>query len=70
MNFEIKFEEGEIFISNLNFQFKDFTTFKFNNINLIVEENNLKLLGDITLEFDDIEGVYNYFQISRKYRKI
>ena len=69
MNFEIKFEEGEIFISNLNFQFKDFTTFKFNNINLIVEENNLKLLGDITLEFDDIQGVYNYFQISRKYRK-
>ena len=23
----------------------------------------------MTLEFDDIQGVYNYFQISRKYRK-
>ena len=69
INFDIKFEEGLIFVKNLNFIFKDSVKFKLNEVNLIVEENKLKLIGDIVLDFKNIESFYYHFQIIRNYRK-
>jgi len=45
ISFNVKFEEGFIFISNLNFVFKNNSIFNFNNVSIIVDENELKLIG-------------------------
>ena len=69
INFDINFEEGLIFVKNLNFIFKDSVNFNLNEVNLIVEENKLKLVGDIILDFKNIDSFYYHFQIIRNYRK-
>ncbi len=69
INFNIQFEEGLIFVSNLNFIFKDSVNFNFNEINLIIDENKLKFVGDIVLDFKNIDSFYYHFQIIRNYRK-
>ncbi len=69
IKFDILFEEGLIFISNLNFVFKDSVIFNFNNVSVIIDENKLKFVGDIILEFKDIQNFYNHFQIIRNFRK-
>lgn len=65
---EIKFEEGEIYISNINFKFQNSIKFNLNNISLILDENKLKFIGDVVVEFIDIQNFYNHFQIKRNYR--
>jgi len=67
--FDIFLEEGEILISNLIFSFKDNTIFNFKSVNVIVDENKLKFIGDLSMDFTDIQSFYNHFQILRKYRK-
>ena len=69
INFNIQFEEGFIFISNLNFIFKNNTIFNFNNVSIIVDENELKLIGDIAVNFKNIQDFYSHFQIMRNHRK-
>ncbi len=69
INFNIQFEQGLIFISNLNFIFKNSAIFNFNDVSLIMDENKLKLIGDVIVDFKDIQNVYSHFQITRNYRK-
>ncbi len=69
IKFDIKLEEGNILISNLNFSFKNSVFFDFNDVNIIVDDNNLKFIGDIVLEFKNIKNFYSHFQIRKKYRK-
>ena len=69
MKFDIKFEEGEIFLSSLNFIFKNSVVFNINNVSLILDENDLKFIGSINVNFENIQNFYNHFQIIRNYRK-
>ena len=69
IKFDILLEEGLISISNLNFIFKNSVIFNFNDVNVIIDENKLKFVGGIILEFKDIQNFYNHFQIIRNYRK-
>jgi hypothetical protein len=69
VKFDILLEEGEILISNLIFIFKDNTIFNFKSVNVIIEENKLKFIGDLSVDFTDIQSFYNHFQIVRNYRK-
>jgi len=69
VKFDILLEEGEILISNLIFIFKDNTIFNFESVNVIIEENKLKFIGDLSIDFTDIQSFYNHFQIKRNYRK-
>ena len=69
INFDLQFDEGLILISNLNFIFKNNTVFNFNNVSVIVDENELKLIGQVVINFKDIQNFYNHFQIIRNYRK-
>ncbi len=69
IKFDIQLEEGLIFISNLNFVFKNSVEFNFNNVSVIVDDNKLKFIGDVILDFKDIQNFYNHFQIIRNYRK-
>ena len=69
VKFDIFLEEGEIMISNLNFIFKDTTIFNVNNLNIMIDDNKLKFIGDLSIDFTDIQNFYNHFQITRNYRK-
>ncbi len=69
VKFDIQFEEGVIFISNLNFIFKDSVIFNFRDVNLIVDNDQLKFIGDIIMDFKNMQNFYSYFQIKRNYRK-
>ena len=69
VKFDILLEEGEILISNLIFIFKDNAIFNFKSVNVIIEENKLKFIGDFSIDFTDIQSFYNHFQIVRNYRK-
>jgi hypothetical protein len=69
LNFEVMLEEGQIFIANLNFIFKDSAIFNFNNVNTINEDNKLKFIGDIQIVFKNIQKFYNHFQIEKNNRK-
>ena len=69
INFDIHFEEGLIFLNNLNFIFKNSVIVKLDEVNLIVDDNKLKFYGDITLDFKDIEKFYSHFQVRTYYRK-
>ncbi|SMF71371.1 AsmA family protein [Candidatus Pelagibacter sp. HIMB1321] len=69
VKFDILLEEGEILISNLIFIFRDNTIFNFKSVNVIIEENKLKFIGDLSIDFNDIQSFYNHFQIVRNYRK-
>jgi hypothetical protein len=69
VKFDIFLEEGEIMISNLNFIFKDTTIFNFNNLNIMIDDNKLKFIGDLSIDFTDIQNFYNHFQIKKNYRK-
>lgn len=66
---DIRFEEGLILISNLDFIFKDSVIFNFNDVSLVVDENKLKFIGDVFIEFKNINIFYSHFQIIRNYRK-
>ena len=69
IKFEILFEEGMILITNLKFIFKNSVSFHLSDINLTVENNKLKFIGDISLNFEDIKNFYSHFQIKKDYRK-
>ena len=69
VKFDIILEEGQIFISNLNFKFKTSTSINYNNVNIMIDDNKLKFVGDLSINFNDIQKLYNHFQIKRSYRK-
>ena len=69
INFDIQLEEGLIFVSNLNFIFKDSTILNFNNVSMINDDNKLMFIGDLEITFKDIQNFYSHFQIIRNYRK-
>lgn len=69
IKFEIKFEEGEIFFSNLNFIFKDSVIFNVDNVSSILDEDGLKFIGSINIGFKNMQNFYSHFQIIRNYRK-
>ena len=69
INFDIQLEEGLIFVSNLNFIFKNSTILNFNNVSMINDDNKLMFIGDLEITFKDIQNFYSHFQIIRNYRK-
>ena len=69
VKFNVQFEEGLIVISNFNFIFKNSTVFNFNDVSLVVENNKIKFIGDVFIDFINIENFYSHFQIKKDYRK-
>ncbi len=69
IKFDIYFEEGIMIINNLNFLFKNFAIFNINDVNILVDDNKLKFIGDIELKFKNIRNFYSHFQIKRENRK-
>ena len=56
-------------ITNFKFLFKNSVIFNINDVNLILDNNKLKFIGDVNMKFIDINNFYSHFQIKRNYRK-
>ena len=70
-NFIIKtyLEEGNLIINNSSIKWNNNILIKLNDIQLNNFKNKLELVGEINLDFIDIDKFYSYYQIKKKYRK-
>lgn len=69
IKFNILFEEGDIFIQNLKTTFKKSVIIDLSDIQLIVDNNNLKFAGYATLELINVNEFFAHYQINRSDRK-
>ena len=65
---KIDIEEGEINFSESNFMWKKDIKIKFNESFLIYNDNEIKFIGNIILEFEDLDNFYKSFQIKKDNR--
>ena len=69
IKFDIQFEEGIILITNLNFVFKNSVIVNLEDVNLVTDNDNIKFIGYVNLDFTNTDNFYSHFQIGKKYRK-
>ena len=67
--FKIFLEEGKILINDSSVKWNDAALIKLNNIQLINNKTEKKLVGEMIFEFNDVDRLYSYYQIKRNYRK-
>ena len=66
---KIFLEEGYLKISDSSFKWKDDTIINLNNVQLDNQNETSKVIGEITIDLNDLLQVYSYFQVSREFRK-
>jgi len=66
--FKIFLEEGGIMINDSTIKWNDAATIKLDNVELVNNKNEKKLVGEMIFDFQDIDKVYSYYQIKRNYR--
>ena len=66
---KIFLEEGYLKISDSSFKWKDDTIINLNNVQLDNQNETSKVIGEITIDLNDLLQVYSYFQLSREFRK-
>ena len=69
LSLKSKIEEGEISFSDSNIMWKEDLNIKFNESLLNYDNNELNLIGKVSLEFKDLNNFYRSFQIKKNYRK-
>ena len=62
-------EEGYLKINDSSFKWKDKTIINLNNVQLDNQNETSKVIGEITIDLNDLLQVYSYFQLSREFRK-
>ena len=68
--FKVQLDNGRIFITNFDANWNESISIKSNDIEFINDENGKKLVGEIILNFEDVEKFFRYFQIKRNYRDV
>ena len=68
--FKVKLDNGRIFITNFDANWNNSISIRSNDIEFINDENGKKLIGEIILNFEDVEKFFRYFQIKRNYRDV
>ncbi len=63
------FEEGNIIIKDSIINWKDSVLINLNNIELINDNNKIKFIGSINLEFNDVVDFYRHYQVKKANRK-
>ena len=66
---KIFLEEGNIIIRDSIINWNQSININLNNVELINENNEIKFVGQIRLDFNDISKFYSYYQITRSNRK-
>ena len=69
LNLKIFLEEGNIIIRDSIINWNQSININLNNVELINENNEIKFVGQIRLDFNDISKFYSYYQITRSNRK-
>tara|TARA_Y100001980_G_C14537910_1_gene314965 strand:- start:500 stop:1990 length:1491 start_codon:yes stop_codon:yes gene_type:complete len=65
---KIDIEEGEINFSESNLMWKKDLKIRFNESFLIYSDNEIKFIGSIILEFEDLDNFYKSFQVKKDNR--
>ena len=70
-NFIIKtyLEEGNLIIRDSSINWNDAALINLNDIQLNKGKNEIKLIGEISIDFNDINKFYSYYQVKKKFRK-
>ncbi len=68
IKFDILFQEGTLVITNINFVFKNSVVCNINDLNVVVDNNKLKFIGDSKLKFININNFYSHFQVKKNHR--
>jgi len=62
-------EEGNLIIKDSSINWHNAALINLNDIQLYNEKNETKLNGEISVDFNDVDKFYSYYQVKRKYRK-
>ena len=69
LDLNIEIEEGKIGFSNSVIKWKDDMKIKLNESVLNFDENEINLIGRVSIDFMDLDNFYRSFQIKKSYRK-
>ena len=69
IRFNLHFEEGGIFLRNLITTFKDAVVVNLNDTQFIIDNNKIKFVGYVNLNFIDVNSFYSHFQVNKNNRK-
>ena len=65
---KIEIEEGEINFSETNLMWKNDLKIMFNESFLTYIDNEIKFIGNVLLEFEDLDNFYRSFQVKKENR--
>ncbi len=68
LSLKIDIEEGEINFSKSNLMWKNDLKITFNESFLSYDENEIKIIGSIILEFEDLDNFYKSYQVKKDNR--
>ena len=68
LSLKIDIEEGEINFSKTNLMWKKDLKITFNESFLTYDENEIKIIGNTILEFEDLDNFYKSFQVKKDNR--
>ena len=60
--------EGNLSIKDTNINWYDAIIIKFDEANLIVGKDDIRLIGSVNFNFKDLTKFYGYYQLKRNYR--
>ena len=61
-------EDGNIFIKNSTINWNNSILINLNNIQLISEKNEITFVGEIELDFTDLNKFFSYYQVGKNLR--
>jgi len=67
--FKTYLEEGNLIIKDSSINWHNAAIINLNDIQLYNEKNEIKLNGEISVNFNDVDKFYSYYQVKKKYRK-
>ena len=68
LNLKLNLSEGNISIKDSYITWYDSVIIELNDAFLIIVEDDIKLIGEINFDFDDLSKFYSYYQIKRNHR--
>ena len=68
LSLKIDIEQGEINFSKTNLMWKKDLKITFNESFLTYDENEIKIIGNINLQFEDLDNFYKSFQVKKDNR--
>lgn len=69
LNLKVFLEEGEIIIKDSDIDWNQSIKINLNNVELTNENNEIKFVGQVNFDFNNLSKFYSYYQITRSDRK-